>query len=196
MRKLGLVLAFLLIAALAVGTVRGHAQDRAKPAESDFLAEYKAPELLGQEDNAATFLATLFKFSLTLVVVIALIYLTVFVLKMVVSRYRAADLPEIGALRLLDSLFLGPNKVIHLVSINNKRLLVISAIEKEIHFLDKIEDEQKINDIVAGLEEKWKKTHLFKEDLKIAKRKRIVQESLSRYIKNLTNLFRSLKTRS
>lgn len=176
-----ITLGIVLISLLLGGSVYVSAESR----EDNFLKEYTVPQPWTGEYQPISFLATLFKLGFSLVIIIVLIYLTIYGLKKVSSKYRPASLIDLGLFTILDSLVLGPNKNLHLISLLDKRILVVFASDKDICVLDKIEDSQQVSEILAKVREKWNKTNPFKEHLKIAQRKRLAQEYLQDYIRNL-----------
>lgn len=169
-----------------------------KPADgtentAGFLKEYTTPQPAAQKNTAMTFIFTLVKLTVTLAIVVALIYATVFVLKMVAARYGMTSAVSIGGIESVDSLVLGQHRALHLVRVYNKRLLLLAVSDKETQVLDKIEDEQAVSEILAQIKQKWESAKTFKEHFQDARQKRTVQANISGYIRDLQQKFMNPK---
>jgi flagellar biogenesis protein FliO len=183
-------LLFLTAAAVSV-----YAQQKTPSGETKYLAEYKEPQPAAEE-NFLSFIVNLGKLSLALIIVIALIYLTVYLLKQFGAKYKTTDLLGRSILEIVDTLALGPDKVIYLIKVHNKRLLVVSSADKQLIVLDKIEDEQKVNEILSQMQEKWDKIHTFREQMRFSRQKKLAQESIRKHIGSLTDFINGLKRRT
>ncbi len=157
------------------------------------VPEYAPPQPPAAEAGGATFLGTLFKFAFSLVVIIVLVYFTVFMLRTVTSKYRPSSILEGGMFDILDSVSIGPQRSIYLVGINQVRILVLSISDKDVVLLDKIEDAQQVRDIFAKSKDKVANVRTFKEHFKGARQRKAAQDQLRLYFSGLTDFLRGSK---
>lgn len=185
------------LCAVALGSV-ACAQD-AKPAaenSSFLLKEYSAPQPAAQNPTAGSFALTVIKFVFTLAVVLLLIYVTVFALKTVASRYGLTATAQIGMLESIDSISLGPQKVLHLVRVHTNKVMVVAVTEKDVQVLEHIDNPQAVSDILSHVKQKWSSVKTFKEHFDDAQKKKIVQASIGKYVNDLKQFLRGLKSQS
>ncbi len=183
-----------VIMGLCINPVIVYAQAAQNSNETAIFPDYKPQASVEKPEAAGAFLGSLAKLLVFLVIIIFLIYLTVHLLKIALPKYKSIYSPPQGTLKILDSLHFGPNKAIYLVSISDKRLLVLGVSDKEINFLDKIEDAEQLGNILAQ-EKKYSDIHSFKEHLNLAQKKRRIQELLSNYVRNLSESLRKAAKR-
>jgi|GEM_PF-3460646 len=160
------------------------------------LKEYSVPQPAAQNTASGSFVVTVIKFAFTLAVVLFLVYVTVYALKMVASRYGIASTTQVGMLESIDSLPLGPQKVLHLVRVHTNKVLVLAVTEKEIHVLEHIDNPQAVSDILSQVKQKWSSVKTFKEHFDDAQKKKIVQASVGKYLNDLKQFLRGLKSQS
>jgi len=187
----------LCLLVILIGTAAVSFSEEAKPAAptGQFTVKpYTPPQPLGQGATGITFLGTVVKLAFTLVFVVALIYGTVFVLKLVMVRYRPMSMRSLGMVDILDSLALGPNKTLHAIRIYNHKVLLVAVTEKDVQLLSTIDQAQAVGEILAQVQQKWNSTRTFREELSIAKKKTLAQASLGKYVSELKNFLRSMKS--
>jgi len=188
------ILILVIMATVVLGAGLCFAQT---PKQTDtFVPEYVASVPAVQQETPGAFFATLLKFAFSLVVVIVLVYATLFVLKLFTAKYKPRNQTEIGMCQLLDTLVLEPQKKIYLIGVDNKRVSMVASFEKELKLIDTISDPQQAGEIIAKVKEKWDRTQTFHEHLKVAAKKNNVHGKLSKQINDLTHFIRNLKERS
>lgn len=188
MKKIALVLLLFFF----LGSSFVYAQQKTVAAPKAVVGEYVLPQPAATE-GGATFLGTLFKFAFSLVVIIVLVYVTVYVLKVVTARYKPTSILEGSMFNLLDSFCVGPNKNIYLVGINGKRILVLCVTDKEVTVLDKIENSDEAGEIFAKTKERLTTVRSFKDHFKSAQKKKAAQEYIKNYLNSLTSVFSGMK---
>ena len=97
-----------------------------------------------------SFFSVFARIILALAIIIALIYLTVWGLKVVWEKRGWNKTAEEGKLiRVLTSTYLAPRKTIHLVEVG-KRILVVGVGNEEIHCLDVITSQEEVESLKQG----------------------------------------------
>lgn len=177
---------------LSLGSSLAYAQQKGTVVPKPVVGEYVLPQPAGQQGEA-TFLGTLFKFAFSLVVIIVLVYVTVYVLKVVTARYKPSSVLEGSMFDLLDSFCVGPNKNIYLVGINDKRILVLCVTDKEVTCLDKIDNGDEARELFAKTKDRLTTVRTFKDHFKSAQKKKVAQEHIKNYLNSLASVFGGMR---
>lgn len=122
----------------------------------EFIKEYKDPALaIAKEESlasrVASFIWSIIKYVFVLLLALGLAYFGVHaVSKMMV--FRGLSPGSEGAIRLIDTFYLGQNKALHLVEVGDE-ILLISSSQNNVSFVKKITSRQQIDELIEQKKE-------------------------------------------
>lgn len=151
-----------------------------EPLESEPEPTEAENELLGQESNSGSLFFEIIKIFFALLLVLALIYITLYFLK---RRNKLGN--RIKSLENIGVVSVGQNKSVQLVRVSNR--LYVIGVGDDVTLLQEIEDEALIKDI---LKEKEEQSVDFSAGVPFAsflQKKKNVKEDKTRDFKNLFN---------
>lgn len=165
------------------------AQDTGEPQRE--VVEYIPPEPAAASTFLG-FLGTLLKIGVSLAIVIVFIYLTVYVLKNLTAAPGQRHDLQFGNLSVIDSLYLGPGRYVYMVNVA-KEVLVLAASDKGLSLLSKIDDPDKVEELLKKRNERWQQAKPFQEYLHSAQKNQQLRRYVRGSLESLKNIFGSKK---